>query len=110
MSLLLENNVPYNTLSARVERTALHYASCSSIDTVCALLEYVEKHFSKDELKDFIDKGDCRLHTSLHIAAQLGKWETALLLLQKGATIKLYEPLILSRRAKNAQLGFVYYK
>ena len=93
MTLLLENNVPYDALSKSTKSTALHFASYSNIETVRALLDYVERQVTKDKLKEFIDMEDSRMYTSLHIAASLGKWQTVMLLLEKGAAIKWYEPL-----------------
>ncbi len=90
MKLLLENDVPYDTPSRRVRRTSLHYAACSNIRTVKVLLEFVKTHFNEDALNHFVDAVDCRLQTSLHIAASLGKWQTVSFLLENGATIKRY--------------------
>lgn len=100
MTLLLENNVPYDALRDSTKRTALHYASYSNIDTVRALLDYVERQVTRDKLKDFIDMEDSRMYTSLHIAASLGMWRTVTLLLEKGAAIKRYESL-------NFEYGFI---
>ena len=91
MELLLENDVPYNTLSSG-NRTALHCAASTNIDTVEALLDFVKNKIDKqDALKQFIDEVDSRLQTSLHIAASNGKWQTVSVLLENGAAIKWYE-------------------
>ena len=91
MELLLDNGVPYNTLSSS-SRTALHYAAFSKIETVKVLLEFVTNKIDKpDALKQFIDAVDSRRQTSLHIAASFGKWQTVSVLLDNGAAIKWYE-------------------
>ena len=90
MELLLENDVPYDTLSSS-SRTALHCAACTNIDTVKALLDFVKNTIDKHALKQFIDAVDSRRQTSLHIAASFGKWQTVSVLLDNGAAIKWYE-------------------
>ena len=91
MELLLENGVPYNTLTSS-SRTALHYAAFIDIETVKALLEFVKNKIDKpDALKQFVDAVDSRRQTSLHIAASYGKWQTVSVLLEYGAAIKWYE-------------------
>ncbi|CAB4020012.1 transient receptor potential cation channel subfamily A member 1-like, partial [Paramuricea clavata] len=91
VKLLLENDVPYDTLSSS-SRTALHYAAFSNIETVEALLEFVKNKIDKpDAVKQFIDAVDSRLQTSLHIAASFGKWQTVSVLLDNGAAIKCDE-------------------
>ena len=80
--------MPYDIPSVS-GRTALHYAACSNFETVNVLLEFVRE--KQGDLNEFIDAEDDRLYTSLHIAATLGKWQTAWLLLERGASIKWYE-------------------
>ena len=69
-----------------MERSALHYAACSNLDTVRTLVEFVKDNYSENVVK-FVNGVDCKRHTSLHLAASLGHWKTVNYLLENGAKI-----------------------